>query len=425
MSDPQQCPYPGPFSPALLQLVEAQLGEHQSIVLRMVACMDEQISDYRQLSDAAIRVDIQESLDYVLQLWLRGLLEDRWPSPLELEPLVAYGRRRVHQGISMESLLQAARSGARMLWEETLARAESNPGLMQELLYRVSPRLLAYFDLVGQTLSSAYAEERRERLSWRDRLRYELCRLVFNNPEDVDGFRTRMSALGMDSSALHLGLALRMQAGDGLAFPDSRLDLLFTAIRRLLETDGETLLRTVRHGHLLIWAPLLAGESLIEGEARLAAQMQALLRADAGIAAIGLGLPDSGPRGWQLSAEQALKALDLGARLEPQQRLRRYFDFALYDALSQSDSVWRFHECLIERLSREAHLTRTLEAYFEHRQHRKAVAGALDIHPNTLSYRLERIETILGARLDEVNWQSRLYAALRLRRLHSKSEAAG
>jgi len=418
----QQPPYPGPLSPRLRTLVEAQLAEHGAIIQRMVQCMDAQIGDYRQLADPAIKIDIQDSLDYVLQLWLRGLLDDRWPSALDLEPLVAYGRRRVHQGISMESLMQAARSGARLLWEETLKRAESDSALMPELLYRLSPRLLAYFDLVGQTLADAYAEERRERLSWRDRLRYELCRLVFNNPEDVDGFRSRMSALGMDSSALHVGLALRMRSGDGLAFPDSRLNLLFTAIRRLLESDSEALLRTVRHGHLLIWAPLLAGESLIEGEARLAAQMQALLRANAGVAAIGLGLPDSGPRGWQLSAEQALKALDLGARLEPQQVLHRYFDFALYDALSQSDNVWRFHECLIERLSREAHLTRTLEAYFEHRQHRKAVAGALDIHPNTLSYRLERIETILGARLDEVNWQSRLHAALRLRRLHNKTD---
>lgn len=85
--------------------------------------------------------------------------------------------------------------------------------------------------------------------------------------------------------------------------------------------------------------------------------------------------------------------------------------------MNDTDNVVRFFDSLMERLAPEPHLLKTLQAFFEFRQHRKVVAGALNIHPNTLSYRLERIETILGARLDDIGWLSRLCAALRLRKL--------
>jgi len=43
-------------------------------------------------------------------------------------------------------------------------------------------------------------------------------------------------------------------------------------------------------------------------------------------------------------------------------------------------------------------------------------ASVLGIHPNTLNYRLDRIENILGARLDDASWVSKLDIAIKLRR---------
>ncbi|WP_371141958.1 MULTISPECIES: helix-turn-helix domain-containing protein [Burkholderia] len=42
-------------------------------------------------------------------------------------------------------------------------------------------------------------------------------------------------------------------------------------------------------------------------------------------------------------------------------------------------------------------------------------AAALDIHPNTLDHRLERVENITGAKLDDAAWIARLEIALKLR----------
>ncbi|MFG9101821.1 helix-turn-helix domain-containing protein, partial [Pseudomonas aeruginosa] len=46
-------------------------------------------------------------------------------------------------------------------------------------------------------------------------------------------------------------------------------------------------------------------------------------------------------------------------------------------------------------------------------------AKRLGIHPNTLDYRLGRVEELLGARLADADWVNRLDIALRLRRYSS------
>jgi DNA-binding PucR family transcriptional regulator len=95
---------------------------------------------------------------------------------------------------------------------------------------------------------------------------------------------------------------------------------------------------------------------------------------------------------------------------------RRYSEILFADVASTSDNVQRYLDAMIERLGAEPQLLETLQAYLELRQHRKAVARKLDIHPNTLDHRLQRIETVLGGQFDNVAWLAMLDAALRLRR---------
>ena len=67
---------------------------------------------------------------------------------------------------------------------------------------------------------------------------------------------------------------------------------------------------------------------------------------------------------------------------------------------------------ITDRLSLEPILLETLQTYFEFKQRRKPVAGELNVHPNTLDYRLARIETLLDLSLDDVTWLARLQVAL-------------
>ena len=63
------------------------------------------------------------------------------------------------------------------------------------------------------------------------------------------------------------------------------------------------------------------------------------------------------------------------------------------------------------------HLLQTLQAYFDRRGYRKRIAADLNIHPNTLSYRLDRIAQLLEIELDDPSVQALLHTALRLRQL--------
>ncbi len=412
----------GALSPALRAIVEARLAESDAVAHRALIAMRAMIPEYAHIEDAAIQLDVQQSVTHNVRMWFNALLNGVSPSDQELEPLVAFGRRRVHQGVSLQSLLQAFRTGSRVLWDVLLESAGSDQDIHRELLFKISPYILYHFDLMGRTIGHAHAEEQQKRARWRDRLQHELCGVIFSHPDDTESFREHALALGIDANAAHLALALRLSPQPSARItPEAGLDKLMASVSRMLGLDRTQVLHTLRNGHLLLWVPLTSGEPASESERRLATLCDALPGSGQEIASVGIGLPDTGARGWRRSADQALRALDLGLRIEPQRAVQRYVEVALDDALGNTDNVVRYFDSLMERLAPEPHLPRTLQAFFEYRQHRKAVAGALNIHPNTLSYRLERIETLLGARLDDIGWLSRLYAALRLRHLSQHS----
>lgn len=411
----------GEISMPLRAIVERLLGETDHVVQRALVAMRATIPDYSYIDDPSIQLDVQQSVAHNVRMWFNALLSGHPPTSKELEPLIAFGRRRVHQGVSLQSLLQAFRTGSRVLWDVLLEEADKDQDIHRELLFKVSPYILLHFDLMGRTIGQAHAEEQQKRARWRDRLQHELCGVIFSHPDDTESFREHALALGIDTNAAHLALALRLstQPVERIT-PEVGLDKLIASVSRVLLIESEQVLRTLRNGHVLLWVPLIPGESASESERRYASLCEAIShRQD--IVAIGIGLPDTGARGWRRSADQALRALDIGLRIEPARAVQRYIETALDDALSSSDSVVRYFDSLMERLAPEPHLLKTLQAFFEFRQHRKAVSGALGIHPNTLSYRLERIEHILGAKLDDIGWLSRLYAALRLRQLSNSA----
>ncbi|MER3479001.1 MAG: PucR family transcriptional regulator [Meiothermus sp.] len=78
---------------------------------------------------------------------------------------------------------------------------------------------------------------------------------------------------------------------------------------------------------------------------------------------------------------------------------------------------------LVERfLPLSGKALRTLEVYLEHSGDLAAAAAALHVHPNTLRYRLQRIEERLGASLKSPQTLARLHLALRARSLAEEGE---
>ena len=409
------------LSPQLRALIKAQLLMVPTQAEEVVQAIRSSISDYTSIEDASIVEDLRRTVQFNLGLWYRSLISRKGPMSETLGEALTSAQRRVSQRISLTALLRAYRIGSRTFWTIMLDAARKNPSLHEEILFSVSPYLLYYFDVISQSVASSFNAEQSRQTRWQDRLRHELCANIFNTPENAEGFRNQAQALGLDPATPHTVLALQIDAPlVGLTEFDERMEALLAAVARILRVGRDQFLHALRNGHLLYWLPLPRGETPLAHEQRLLRQASAIL--DSGlreVRAAGLGLSGHGAGGWRLSAQQAMKAIDLGMRLSTERSVRLYTDIALDDVVLGSEETARYFDVLLERISVEVGLLETLSVYFSLGQRRKAVAGALGVHPNTLDYRLHRIEVLLGASLSDTDWLVKLHTALRLRRLRS------
>ena len=394
----------------LVKQVEALLPRDAE---RITMAIRGAVGEYDRAPDTAVPDDLLHSVVFNMQIWYDALLSGAPPSAETLTEAMASARRQVHQQVPLASVLRAYRIGSREFWQVLLDTARKHESLHNELLFRISPYLLYHFDLMAQTVSLSYATEQHRRVRWQDRLRHELCVILFNNPSNLEGFRSHAQSLGLDASLLHVALALRITGPTLASDLDDRLESLLASAVRALRVAREGVLHTVHNGHLLLWLPLPRGETPVSLEQSLAPQALSLFKLEPRVLALGVGLAASGPRGWQLSARQALRALETPAAGGPS--VYRYSDIALDDLATGSEEVARYYDALIDRLSAESGLIETLQTYFDLGQHRKPVAAKLNIHPNTLDYRLHRIEALLGASLSDTSWLVKLHTALRLR----------
>jgi purine catabolism regulator len=117
------------------------------------------------------------------------------------------------------------------------------------------------------------------------------------------------------------------------------------------------------------------------------------------------------------SRGDALLALDYLHRTgAPAGRVLRFEDFELVDALlSAADpaEVRARVDLVLDPLRDHPQLLETLAAYFQADQNISVAAAALHVHPNSLRYRLGRVEELLGRSLRDPATVAQLWVALR------------
>jgi purine catabolism regulator len=130
-----------------------------------------------------------------------------------------------------------------------------------------------------------------------------------------------------------------------------------------------------------------------------------------------LGRAADAPSGLVESRCDARLAIDFLARTAaPAGRVLRFEDFELIDALlSAADplEVRARVDLVLDPLRDHTQLLETLVAYLAADQNVNAAAEALHVHPNSLRYRLGRVEELLGRSLRSPATLADLYVALR------------
>jgi hypothetical protein len=397
-------------------MVEALAKDHALIVDRVYAAVAVSDDTYRSLSPAH-RQDVRSHIAFSVTLWLRTLRDGGYPNAHDNEILTAYGRRRVHLGVPLNALLGAIRIGTQELWRTMVKLAAGDPVLMDELVGTVCPGLLAFFDQMARSIGAAYADERRHDTQWRRTLRNALACVVLSLPDDASGFRRACEGLGVDPTLPRVALALELtHPGMSVSRSDDEAERIVLAVARQMKVSPDDLVSVVHAGRFIVWAPTVRGESMFTTDKHMEKVAHALVRGVPDIRGVGVGLMHEGAPGWSVSVDEALKALQAGRARDSARAVFLYSELAVTDSVLGADNVLRYLNSLLERIAIEPDLLTTLAAYFEQGQHRKLTASALGIHPNTLNYRLLRIEAILGARLADAGWIARLHLVLQLRR---------
>ncbi|WP_175545026.1 CdaR family transcriptional regulator [Variovorax sp. OV329] len=404
-----------PLSPRLRRLVAGLREDSAGLSERMLQTLRSTIPEYGSLGDSLAQ-DVYRAGVKNAELWYDSLLAGGRPHEDNLRWIGRFSQRRHAQALSLSALLQAYRTGTRVYMDAMLSQVREHPTLRDEMLFRVSPFLLYYSDLMSRTVSDTYLTEHSRELLWKEQLQARLSAAVFN-PTSPGAFEDAARALGIAPEHPHVALALRLGPAQLPATDPTLPEQILEALVATAPSDSAPVARSLHHGHWLAWLPLVAGETADARERRLGERARQLLRAFPDAEAAGVGLPGAAAAGWRTSAEQAMGAIDLGRRLHKGGASFRYSDFALDTLMRQSSEMSGLCGEMVACIAAEPQLLETLETYFEHRQNHKVTAAALGIHRNTLLHRLAHIEAMLGASFDDMDWLSRIYLALRQRRL--------
>ena len=200
------------ISPALHEWTKEVALDYGRVVDRVYAALMN-IKLYADL-DSPTKLDIRNSIAWASKLWFDTLLSGNAPSAEGLEVFREYGRRRVYQGLPLDALLRAFRLGSRELWCFYIELNEKNDDLRDELLFRISPFLMEFFDILAQIISQTFLDEQYKQARWREALRYQLHTIIFFYPEDTEGFVRTAAALRLDGTTPRIALAIDIRSID-------------------------------------------------------------------------------------------------------------------------------------------------------------------------------------------------------------------
>lgn len=298
------------------------------------------------------------------------------------------GRGEVRMGRSLESLLAAYRTGARVCFHRFAHEAVA-AGEPTEVVVALGESIFAYIDEVSAASVEGYAAEQSDRASDLDRRRAEIAAILLAGGGD-ELTLTRLASLAGWRLPAEVRLAvLPLEHSDGL--------------RLALGPDALTLVRAtevvcVLPAHLPRTAVdrALAGRSGVVGPARAWAQAPESLRLALALR-VRLGIDSTDAEPGPAWVEDHL--LDIVLHAEPG---------ALTDLAQR-----RLAPLDAERPASRERLAETLLAWLAHDGHRVAIGRELHIHPQTVGYRVGRLRELFGAALDDPQVRFELELVLR------------
>jgi hypothetical protein len=388
----------------LRQAAERQEAEADRISTAIFEGLRTEIPAYGAIQDPELIRDVQAVSASIVTIWLRAIKTGEIDED-ELSPIRQGARRRVRQGIDLQSLLKAYRVAIRVMWRELLLSPEWRSPELAPLLAVLAEWALDFTDAMTTEVDTAYLDEQRRFAGEAELRRSSLLELVLaGRPDDA-----RLELMP-DLRRLHV-VAVAEVSDD---LPMERLD----RVGAVLERQAQAKLWTVRHKAVvavLRRAPAEKREVTLK-------LLEDLVVSEPTVTRIGLGGDSAGPETTPLSYAEAHDALRIGQALFGDSR--RVHDFS---SLGQYGVAFRepliadrwAESVLAERAAglRKSWSLPTLESYLVKRGNLKLVARELGVHVNTVKYRMAILRRQLGTRIDDGDVAVELLLALRMKKI--------
>ena len=362
-----------------------------------------QVPDYSRPLEGEFGVILRYGVERALRRFVDTIEHPGGVSERDRRTYIELGRGEMRQGRTLNALLAAYRVGAQVAWRR-FVEAGVRAGLEPAVLYRVGEAIFAYIDEISGESIEGYAAEQSAMAGEDQQRRALLVRLLASDPPaPPEALRAaaeraawtppaRVAALVVEGAAAErlsarlgggtVAAALEQPEGaDGTDRP--RLVLAFVG-----DPDGPGRRMTIEKAvgarrAALGPAVALAASARSADRARRALE----LCAAGAIGGEGLVVADEQGAALLLHADAQLAAELAAARLAPLDELR---------------------PAVRERL------VATLRAWLDHQGRVDDTARTLEVHPQTVRYRLAQLRDTFGDALDDAQARFELELALRV-----------
>jgi hypothetical protein len=370
-----------------------------------IRAIGREVPDYSRPFEGRLGVTVRYGTERALRRFVDSIEHPEAVSARDRRIYVELGRLEMREGRTLNALLSAYRVGAQIAWRR-FVQAGVRAALQPATLYRLGEAIFAYIDEISSESIEGYATAQSAAAGERQRRRAELVMLLTADPPAApEAMRAaavraawappaRLAALvveGIDSERLasRLGpgtLASGLENADGVAAA-ARQDRTRAgafvsdpdAPRRRAQIEEAVGARTGALGPTV--APSAAARSVSRARRALDLRAAGALPGD--------GLVIAADHGAEL-------LLHADTRLATELATER---LAPLDALKPGPR---------ERL------VQTLRAWLDRQGRIDETARALDVHPQTVRYRLGQLRDAFGSALDDADTRFELALALRV-----------
>lgn len=366
---------------------------------RMVQAFVDELPVYATLPAEQLEGEVLAICEHNLRLFFRCLAEQRIPDRPELAELTASAARRAEERVPLEAVLSAYHLGGRIGWHALVEEAHASE---HDELVAHNSWLLRYLAAVTGTVAAAYLEEQQLIYGEERDARRALADALLA-PSDSqsaghghDRLRVLADRAGVELSDSYAALAVRLgPSGDERATGVSPAVAGRRKIRRLVDrldqlAGGSVLsLLEPSGGLLLVPTDAIPAPVLLDG---VVEQLSAAADAEVLLA-----------HAWHRTlarvgeaAAEAREVLRIAMRLGATNGVYTTQDVLLEQALTTTSPWAERLAHTIDPLEAKPDLLATLEAWFASDFDRQATARALQVHPNTVDYRMQRVAEATG-----------------------------